>query len=214
MEFKDILSRAKGELDWELLKAIVPSKKHESYADYLNAESWLRRFWDEEVTRLKLHTSSPKCILDLGAGPGYFLYLCRLLGHKVIGIERPRAALEDFHDWLGIPVVAHEIGARKRLPTFPIRFDLVTSFRVPFNTKRDTGRTDERYLFDLDEWSFFLDDVRDNLLAPGGTFSMKMNSQPKHIGLRYGDEELMAYFASRGARDGEPKQYVTFAPLR
>jgi len=69
----------------------------------------------------------------------------------------------------------------------------------------------------LEDWTFFLDDLRDNVLKPDGHLFMKMNTQSSHEGLHYGDTKLMQLFASRGAVAGEPKLpklYVSFAPLR
>lgn len=131
----------------------------------------------------------------------------------MLGLERD-SGLNDFHDWLRVGVLHHAIGPKQALPDLPLRFDLVTSFRVPFNKKQDTGKKDQRDLFDLGEWAFLIDDIRDNVLRPGGRLTLKMNAQPGHVGLRYGDLELMEFFASRGAVSGQPDKYVTFDPLK
>ncbi len=214
--WEGVLAQARTELDWSELATIarrLPPKHADHYLTYLDAEMWFRKLW-REVMRLDLHRSPRQRVLDLGTGPGYFAYICRCLGHDVLGLERPGAELDDFHAWMGLQVVSHAIGSNKKLPALPRKFDTVTSFRVPFNKKRDSGDETSRELFDLDEWTFFLDDVRDNALRPGGRLALKMNSQPNHIGLHYGDPELMEFFAARGAVPETRKLYVTFDPLK
>jgi SAM-dependent methyltransferase len=216
VDWPELMARARAELDWSKLDSVaesLPLRKHPSFADYLNVETWFQKFWHTEVTRLELERSPPLRILDLGTGPGFFPYLCRCLGHKALGLERA-PGLQGFHEWMRVAVVYYAIGPRLLMPDFPVRFDLVTSFRVPFNKKEETGKKNKRELFDLKEWEFFLDDIRDNVLRPGGRFTLKMNAQPGHLGLRYGDPELMDYFASRGALPNQPDKYVTFDPLR
>ena len=41
----------------------------------------------KRVQDLWLDRSLPLDILDLGCGPGYFLYLCRLFGHEGLGLD-------------------------------------------------------------------------------------------------------------------------------
>ena len=41
----------------------------------------------KRVQDLWLDRSAPLDILDLGCGPGYFLYLCRLFGHEGLGLD-------------------------------------------------------------------------------------------------------------------------------
>jgi SAM-dependent methyltransferase len=211
----DLLACARSELDWDSLRAIRAElpKKHEHYLTYLDAATWFRKLWREAV-RLRLHRMPSQRVLDLGTGPGHFAYICRYLGHKVLGLERPGACLDAFHEWMGLEVVSHAIAANRPLPRLPVRFDTVTAFRVPFNKKRETGDKSRRQLFDLDEWSFFLDDVRDHVLRPGGRLVLKMNSQPNHAGLHYGDPTLMDFLARRGAAPEQRRLYVTFDPLR
>jgi hypothetical protein len=131
-------------------------------------------------------------------------------------LELPHAGLDDFHAWLGVEIVPHAIAASQPLPAFDEKFDLVTSFRVPFNKKRATRVRRKKgscELFSLEEWGFFLDDLRDNVLRPGGKFAMKMNRQPEHhIGPRFGDSELTAFFESRGGAEMSLR-YVIFDPL-
>ena len=53
---------------------------------YEDAAYWV----DVNVKRVQdlwLDRSPPLQILDLGCGPGYFLYLCRLFGHEGLGLD-------------------------------------------------------------------------------------------------------------------------------
>ncbi|MCI0607233.1 hypothetical protein L0156_29985 [bacterium] len=39
---------------------------------------------------LGLHRASPKRVLDLGAGCGYFAYVCNYYGHEATGVDVQR----------------------------------------------------------------------------------------------------------------------------
>lgn len=213
--WESLIARARSELDWswpDRHKKALPEEQAR-YLTYLDTETWLKRHWKGAV-RLDLHRLPPQRILDLGTGSGHFSYVCRCLGHEVVGLERPGAGLEPFHEWLGLNVVYHAIEARKSLPRFEARFDTVTSWRVPFNKKRQTGDQGVYELFGLGEWAFLFDDIRDNVLRPGGRLALKMNALPNHVGLHYGDPELMAFFRARGALPETKEMHVIFDPLR
>src|SRR2546423_1118723 len=56
---------------------------------YLDLDRWIgvniRR-----IRQLELDVASPKRILDLGCGAGYFLYIAQLLGHSGVGLDIDR----------------------------------------------------------------------------------------------------------------------------
>ncbi len=54
------------------------------YAKYANIEPWLR-LNRERAQDLNLHRSTPKRVLDLGCGGGFFLFILKNLGHSVLG---------------------------------------------------------------------------------------------------------------------------------
>jgi hypothetical protein len=89
------------------------------------------------------------------------------------------------------------------------RFDLVTSFRAQFNFN-----SDEKRLWNLDEWAFFLDDLRDHVLKPGGRFALKLAKQEHkgQAGLKRSDDSLTSFMLGRGAI--QTKTLLDFAPLR
>jgi hypothetical protein len=202
-------THAERVLDWEELRAIEQKFSGKgSEEKYFDAAWWLKRNWDEAV-HLGLVGRPPLRILDLGAGAAHFGFVCSYLGHSVVNLDRPGVgAYEALCRWIGAEIIPHRIESMQRLPSFDDRFDLVTSFRIGFNTRADGA------LFDLSEWGFFLDDVRDNVLAEGGTLCLKMNRQPNRVGLKFGDPELMDYFSGRGARIAPKGRYVIFSPLR
>lgn len=203
------MTHIRANLDWQAFEQIVSRvpEQRRNKLKYLDAEKWFVRMW-KHAADLRLDRAPPQSVLDFGTGPGYFPYVCRYLGHHAEALDRPGTDLYDeLCRWVGVAVVPFAIAARTTLPKFDRRFDLVTAFRVGFNNKGD------RQLFDLADWGFFLDDVRDNILAPGGHLALKLIKQPDREGLKFGDAPLMEFFASRGARFHEKKRYVIFAPL-
>src|SRR5947199_4711221 len=71
----------------------------------------------KRVQDLWLDRSPPLHILDLGCGPGYFLYLCQMFGHKILGLD---ADDEPFFrgttKFFGVSRVVARIHAQAPLP--------------------------------------------------------------------------------------------------
>ncbi|SME98596.1 hypothetical protein SAMN06265365_107184 [Tistlia consotensis] len=179
-----------------------------SETKYLAPDRWLKEKW-KLADLLKLVGTPPQRVLDLGTGAGHFPFVCRYLGHECEALDQPGIPLyDDLCELAGLDRVDHRIGPRQPLPAFERRFDLVTAFMVGFNTRPDGT------LFDLEDWRFFLDDVRDRLLNPGGRLCLKMIKQVEREGPKYGDPELMALFESRGAHFIPKNRYAIFDPLR
>jgi hypothetical protein len=209
-----LVSHARQYLDWTEFETICGTLGDQTAnkAKYLDNERWLRAMWRQAV-QLDLPELLPQRILDLGTGPGHFPYVCNVLGHEAWGLNRPgEVAYQALAKWMGLTVVEHKIRAQVPLPAFPVQFDLVTAFRVGFNSK---GREGKNVLFDLDDWAFFLDDLKGGVLKPGGRLVLKMIGQDGYgyEGLKFGDPPLMEYFESRGAAITRKGRIVWFDEL-
>jgi len=209
------MERARSELDWKAFDAIAAKmpNQHPTKLKYLEIEKRFQEMWNE-ATRLDLHLRPRETVLDIGTGAGHFPYVCRYLGHEALALDRPGARFfDELRAWIGVDVIRHTIAPKQPLPSFPTRFETVTAFRIGFNRKDVSGLKGVSDLFDLGDWGYFLDDLRDNVLSPRGRLVMKLNWQPKHRGLHYGDSELMAFFQARGAMFADEGRYLTFDPL-
>lgn len=165
------------------------------YAKYGDVAHWLEINLPR-IRELKLDHSSPKQILDLGCGAGFFLFLAKEFGHRGLGVDVADYPLSnELIDLFGIERVSWRIRAFEPLPNFSRKFDLITAFSAAFNRNADetTGWTP-------DEWEFFLNDL-DQHLAPGGQVLLEINSGKDG---RYFLPEIREFFEKRGARvDGE-----------
>ena len=193
----------------EVIRATEEKRTHKlSYGDL---DLWIGRAW-RDARQLGLDHSPPLDVLDIGMGPGYFLYVCQKLGHRCVGCDRPGIFpfWQSLRRLLGVQtVIEHTIKPLERLPTNIGHFDLVTSFRVQFNYCPE-----EKRLWTLDEWGFFFDDLRDHVLKPGGRLALRLAKQEHkgETGLRRGDDLLTRFMTDRGAI--EKKSLLIFAPLR
>ena len=210
---KRFLAFAHGNLNWDDFENIrrTLGEQTANKTKYLKSERWLHVMW-RQAKKLDLLKRKSQRILDLGTGPGHFPYVCQALGHDAWGLDRPGTeAYEALTKWMGVRVVPHKIRPGVPLSAPPGRFDLVTAFRIGFNSKSQHGNF---VLFDIEDWAFFLDDIRDRILTPGGRVVLKMIRQDDYSGPKFGDAPLMEYFESRGAVIKPKGRIVWFDPLR
>jgi SAM-dependent methyltransferase len=166
------------------------------YAKYIDAERWLKRNLPR-VRRLKLDRSRPKQILDLGCGAGFFLFIAKQFGHAGIGVDMGQHQVcNELLDLFGVEREVWRIQAFHPLPDFGRKFDLVTAFSTAFHRTAD-----QSVGWGTDEWIFFLDDLFDRQLKPGGEIFFDINSGKDK---RFFPPAVRELFIRRGASvDGE-----------
>ncbi|MBI5155094.1 methyltransferase domain-containing protein [Candidatus Poribacteria bacterium] len=140
---------------------------------FLDLDLWLR----EAVTRYVwgMADTLPKesRILDLGCGTGYFMAVCRLEGHDVLGLDLDTDPLyNEMMAFFGLERAVHRIEPMRPLPELGSRFDVITAHMTCFNWHEDVTPWNER------EWAFLLEDLRGRL-RPGGWIQMRLNLNPK-----------------------------------
>jgi len=160
------------------------------YAKYADVERWLPMNC-KRVQDLKLHRSAPQCVLDLGCGGGFFLFILKRCGHSVVGLDTDQFPL--FTELLGlfdVPRVVWRITAFEPLPDLVQTFDWITGFSINFNLHYPGER-----LWGPAEWDFLLRDLQRHL-APGGKIFFGLNPT---FGREYYSPGLRDFFLSQGA---------------
>jgi SAM-dependent methyltransferase len=163
----------------------------DQYAKYADTARWLTRNLPR-IRRLGLDRSAPKQILDLGCGAGFFLFVAQQHGHSGIGLDvGDHAVCGELVDLFGVERKVWRIQAFEPLPDFGRKFDLVTAFSTAFHRSADQARG-----WGTEEWNFFLDDLFNRQLKPGGQVFFEINSGKDQ---RYFPAEVRELFAQRGA---------------
>jgi cyclopropane fatty-acyl-phospholipid synthase-like methyltransferase len=140
---------------------------------------------------LNLHRTKPLQILDIGAGCGYFPFICTYYGHEAMAIDLNIAMYREITQWLGVPWEEHKVNAYQPLPTFGRKFDLITALLIYFNNPESPS------VWGIEEWRFFLTDLVENHLTPAGQIYLTLNRDCKH---RFYDEGLYNFFIQTGAK--------------
>ncbi len=168
----------------------------DQYAKYADASRWLKRNLPR-IRQLRLDRSPPKQILDLGCGGGFFLFLAKQHGHSGIGLDvADHAICGELVELFGVERKVWRIQEFQPLPDFGRKFDFVTAFSTAFHRSADQSRG-----WGTDEWNFFLDDLLNRQLKPGGEVFFEINSGKDK---RYFPSAVRELFIRRGAKvDGE-----------
>ena len=147
---------------------------------------------------LWLDRSPPLQILDLGCGAGYFLYLCRLLGHEGLGFDQDEEPFfRGTTEFFKVRRVIGRIEPQTPLPDLGRKFDLVTGHRVCFHRLART-ENGEWLEWTPDDWEFFIKDIRTRFLKPKGRLLLEFNR--RQDGSSFFTDELRGFFESQGAR--------------
>ena len=126
------------------------------------------------VIELGLDKAARVSVLDLGCGAGYFLYCCKYLGHNVHGIDLPD--YEFYRDMIAL---------------WNVSMTGFTAHQICFNGHKTEG------LWGVDEWDFFLNDLKEHFLNPGGVIALEFNEEPA---IGFYTSEVRKYFESKFAR--------------
>ena len=183
-----------------LLAKLDPEGVREIQARYATSPVQIAKYADierymklniERVQDLQLHRLPPQDVLDLGCGGGFFLYICRQLGHRCLGLDLEwYPVFTDLLNLFQIERQTWEIKAFQPLPDLGRKFDWITGFSTGFNrVKKKPWR--------IAEWEFFLNDLQ-KYLQPSGKVFFALN--PEGRGGRYYDSELRDFFLRRGAK--------------
>src|SRR4029453_15652190 len=118
-----------------------------------------------------LDLGRPKCILDLGCGAGYFLYIAQLLGHSGVGLDMDRLSMfREVTRLLRVRRVVQRIDAFRPLPDFGQKFDFILVLMIFFNNQKMP------HLLEVPEWEFFLDGLAKHL-TPRGLVWLELNQE-------------------------------------
>lgn len=141
----------------------------DGYTKYFHDLDWHIDYVVEEAIQAGLVDVSPKRVLDIGCGPGYFLYALRQFGHDVVGLDVDWTGIfNDLVKELRIPRIVHAVEAFKPMPDLGAPFDVITALGIVF----DMHRTKD--IWGPKQWEFFLNDCRSRL-RPGGRIFLRFN---------------------------------------
>lgn len=149
----------------EIYKDAAPSP---GFSKYLNLRRWMRVNL-ERVYFLGLHRSRGQRVLDIGTGPGYFPFLCGRFGHEAVGLDiGGNPMYDELIDYLRVSRTIAKIEAGQPVPVEGMRFDCVTAFMIRFHAGANGD-------WSLQDWDFFLHDIRDRLLTSRGRLCLSFN---------------------------------------
>src|SRR5256714_14849662 len=186
-------------IDWLQFKELRHKYPYRPGSPQINRFEDVAYWIDINVERaqdLWLDRARPLRILDLGCGAGYFLYVCKRLGHHVLGFDTDSEPLfRATTELLDVQRVIGRIERQTPLPDLHQTFDLVTAHRICFHR---IGRVRDGVEWSTADWEFFINDIRTRFLNENGRLLLDFNPRPD--GSSFFTPELRKFFQSQGAR--------------
>ena len=181
-----------AQIDRQELDRIVTTyagKERSNWTKYLDARKWLTRN-AVQAKKLGLVLNPPRDVLDLGCGSGYFLFVLKQLGSRVLGVDLDHDPIfNDMIRLFAVERVGFGIAPGVKLPEFGGRkFDLITAWAICFNNHQN-----EETIWDPEDWDFLLDDLTERL-TPNGRIIFSLNPQ---LDGKFYSEEIGKLFARR-----------------
>lgn len=205
IDVEQLFTRISAAIDQDRLRRLHAHHLH-TRADLEEACNYTRklRIAIVKAMMMGLHAAQPLRILDIGHGGGYFVVVCRHLGHVCDGSEVPferlpveaaalyaeiTAAL-GFHDQQRMVVEAyHPLALRTT-------YDVICAHKICFNNYLKPSE------WSVPQWRFFVEDAR-RFLGPDGRIVLELNENPERYGaMRWYDAALHEYFSSVGVVSG------------
>jgi len=189
---------------WNALRQKYPRGVKEVHR-FGDTKFWIKRNV-ERAQDLSLDRGPRRYILDLGCGPGYFIYIAQKLGHSGVGLDIDEQPIfRDILRLLKVHRVVQRIEPGQPLPISSQKFDLITSYLTCFHRIERLADGNWR-TWSPDQWQFFLDDVRGNQLSSGGMLLLEFH--PQQDGELY-PEDVRELFLRNDARFSRSKVFVT-----
>jgi hypothetical protein len=138
-------------------------------------------------------------ILDIGSGGGFFLAIAETLGHKAIGIDIDEPFYADLCSVMGVDRRVYPVKPQQRLPNFGTRFNLITITLQKFDHLA-THPDGSRDYWSIDDWSFFLSDLKVRQAKDDGTIYLELNTE-KQKGIETYNPHLIALLRAVGRQD-------------
>ena len=135
----------------------------------------------------------------MAAVAGYFLYLCRLLGHEGLGFDQDEEPFfRGTTEFFKVRRVIGRIEPQTPLPDLGRKFDLVTGHRVCFHRARTYRDTENGSNGRLTIGNFLSRISEHDFSNPRGRLLLEFNR--RQDGSSFFTDELRAFFESQGAR--------------
>src|SRR5216110_3283435 len=117
---------------WEELRRKYPRGIKEVHR-FGDTRFWIKRNV-ERAQDLSLDRPPRRHILDLGCGPGFFIYVAQKLGHTGIGLDVDEQPIfREAIALTGVKRIVHRIHPYQPLPGPERKFDLITSYLTCFH---------------------------------------------------------------------------------
>lgn len=186
-----------------LVKKYSPTAETKGPEKYLDYKYYIEDAI-EKVCLLGLNNSKPLNILDIGSGPCYFLFVCKSIGHSILGLDLNTEPIYNHMAKLfNIPRIIYEISAYKHLPSFKEKLDLITAYRTRFNqTFSKENNILKVKVWREKEWDFFLKDLTRHLTFDGRVM-LRINPHSEFNNQPF-DENLLNFFLQKKAKVHDP----------
>ena len=200
IDVERLFARIEAVIDHKRLRRLRAQQRSASDLEKASNHELMLRIAIVKAFVMGLHLERRLRVLDIGHGGGYFVTVCRQLGHDCDGTEVPIehlpsrvaavygeiAAALGYRDEQRLLVEAHQPLSLQGT------YDLINAHGICFNGHLKPTE------WSVPQWRFFVEDAR-RFIAPGGLLALELNENLEKYGsLRWYDGQLRDYFLSVG----------------
>ena len=181
----------------------VMHRLEQNYSKYFDLAKWVQ-YHHRHAVQMGLHEAKkPLRILDIGCGPGIFMFVAKTMGHEPAGFDVGSKMYAEMAQTLKVEYHSAMVIPNEALPSQFQNLDWVTAIATKFD--QPDFADPSAIVWTIKEWRFFFADLASRLRT-GGKIYIKPNVG--YDGKLFETKDVADYFAKISSWSGKSNEFI------